>query len=104
MDKIDLEILFADVLHRKKGFPDKEERPSYRVAILTIFPKGLTHGYVKNSKFDLSLVLVNIYLELMFVGVLDRKKVFPDYKNVHFTESHTSDFSKGVNPWFKLKN
>ena len=94
MDKIDLEILFADVLHRKKGFPDKEECPFYRVAILTIFPKGLTHG----------LVLVNIYLELMFVGVLDRKKVFPDYKNVHFTESHTSDFSKGVNPWFKLKN
>ena len=44
LDKIDLEILFSDVLHRKKGFPDKEECPFYRVAILTIFPKGLTHG------------------------------------------------------------
>ena len=46
----------------------------------------------------------NIDLELLFADVLDQKKVLPDDKNVHFTESHTSDFSKGVNPWFKLKN
>ena len=55
-------------------------------------------------KFDLSVLLVKIDLELLFADVLDQKKVFPDYKNVHFTESHTSDFSQGVNPWFKLKN
>ena len=55
-------------------------------------------------KFDLWLVLDKIDLEILFTDVLDRKKVLPEYKNVHFTESRTSDFSKGVNPWFKLKN
>ena len=42
--KIDLEILFSDVLDKKKGFPDEEECPFYRVAILVIFPKGLIEG------------------------------------------------------------
>ena len=46
----------------------------------------------------------NIDLQLLFADVLDQKKVLSEYKNVHFTESHTSDFSKGVNPCFKLKN
>ena len=46
----------------------------------------------------------NIDLQLLFADVLDQKKVLSEYKNVHFTESHTSDFSKGVNPWFKLKD
>ena len=41
---MDLEILFSVVLDKKKGFPDEEECPFYRVAILVIFPKGLIEG------------------------------------------------------------
>ena len=34
--------------------------------------------------------------KILFADVLDKKKVLPEYKNVHFTESRTSDFSKGL--------
>ena len=55
-------------------------------------------------KFDLYLVLDKIDLEILFADVLDRKKRFPDQKMCVLHGYHTSDFSKGVNPWFKLKN
>ena len=42
-----------------------------------IFPRGLTHGSVENSKFDISLVLVKTGLELLFADVLGRNKGFP---------------------------
>ena len=42
--------------------------------------------------------------EILFADVLDRKKGLPDLKMSSLHRYHTSDFSKGVNPWFKLKN
>ena len=44
---------------------------------------------VVNLKFDLSLFFffIKIDLEILFPDVLDRRQGFPDYKNVHFTES-----------------
>ena len=42
--KIDLVILFSDVLDRNNGFSDEEECAFYRVVIVLIFPKGLIHG------------------------------------------------------------
>ena len=76
--KIDLEILFADVLDRNKGFPDQTNVHNYyRIAILVIFPNGLPLVYIKKLKFDLSLFLVKIDQEILFADVLDRKKGFP---------------------------
>ena len=73
--KIDLEILFADVLDRNKGFPDQtnvhnyyriailtierkierkvfqsKKNVCYRVVIVVIFPKGLIHHRGQTSK------------------------------------------------------
>ena len=54
-------------------------------------------------KFDLCLFLGKIDLEIL-IADLDRKKSFPDLKMCTLHGYHTSDFSKGVNPWIKLKN
>ena len=42
--KTDLEIFFSDDLDRNKGFTDYKKCPFYRVTIVVIFLKGLTHG------------------------------------------------------------
>ena len=42
-------------------------------------------------------------VELLFADVLGRNKGFPDLKMSILQSRHSSDFSKGVNPWFKLK-
>ena len=77
--KIDLEILFADVLDRNKGFPDQTNVHNYyRIAISAIFLNGLPLVYIKKLKFDLSLFLVKIDQEISFADVLDRKKGFTD--------------------------
>ena len=76
--KIDLEIFFADVLDRNKGFPDQTNVHNYyRIAILVIFPNGIPLVYIEKLKFDLSLFLVKIDQEILFADVLDRKKGFP---------------------------
>ena len=95
--KIDLEILFADVLDRNKGFPDQTNVHNYyRIAILVIFPNGLPLVYIEKLKFDLSLFLVKIDQEILFAGVLDGKIGFPDWKMSILHRYHTSDFSKGL--------
>ena len=55
--------------------------------VLVIFPKGLIHGLSWKIKIDLSLFLVKIELQTLFNDVLDRRKGFPDSKNVFFTET-----------------
>ena len=77
--KIDQEILFSDVLDRNKGFPDQTNVHNYyRIAILVIFPNAIPLVYIEKLKFDLSLFLVKIDQEILFAGVLDGKKGFPD--------------------------
>ena len=77
--KIDLEILFADVLDRNKNLPDQTNVHNYyRIAMLLIFPSGLPLVYIEKLKIDLSLFLVQIDQEILFADVLDRKKGFPD--------------------------
>ena len=44
-------------------------------------------GKVENLKSDFSLFLVKIQPQILFADVLERRQGFPDYKNVHFTES-----------------
>ena len=48
--------------------------------------------------------LGNIGLENFFNDILERKNAFLSYKNKKFKTSKNSHFSKGVNPWFWLKN
>ena len=50
----------------------------------------------EKSKFYFSCSLVKMDLEVVFLFVLDRKKGFPDYKNVVFRESPYL--------WFFLQN
>ena len=44
--------------------------------------------------------LGNIARENVFYNILERKNVFPGYKNKKFKKSKNWQFSKGVNPWF----
>ena len=48
--------------------------------------------------------LGNIGEENVFNDILERKNAFLSYKNKKFKTSKNSHFSKGVNPWFWLKN
>ena len=47
---------------------------------------GLTHDLVKKLEFFIYIYifLVNLRLEIMFNGVLNKKKAFLDYENVSF--------------------
>ena len=53
----------------------------------------------KSSNFlYIYIFLVNLRLEIMFNGVLNKKEVFLDYENVSFFKSPKLHFSQGVNP------
>ena len=45
-----------------------------------------------------------IGLEIVLSYGVERKEAFEDDKNVNFLKSKKWVFSKGVNPWFLLKN
>ena len=97
--KIRLQIMFKNVLDRKKPFmvikTSISQSPKKR-----IFPKGLTYALVKNCNFFLYLFSLKIRLEIMFNNVLDRKETFSGHKNFSLSKSQKSHFSKGVNPCF----
>ena len=70
-----------------------------------IFPKGLTHGFRRKMAIFFNYFLLgNEGQENLFYGILERKNVFLGYKNNKFKKSKNCHFSKGVNPWFWLKN
>ena len=70
-----------------------------------IFPKGLTHGFRRKMAIFLNFFLLgNEGQENLFYGILERKNVFLGYKNKKLKKSKNCHFSKGVNPWFWLKN
>ena len=48
--------------------------------------------------------LGNVDHENVFYDVLERKNAFVDYKKEKFKKSKNWLFSKGVNPWIRLKN
>ena len=48
--------------------------------------------------------LGNIGQENVFCDILERKNAFLGYKNKKFKKSKNWHFSRGVNPWFWLKN
>ena len=94
--KIDLEILFADVLDRNKGFPDQTNVHNYyRIAILVIFPNRLPLVYIEKLKFDLSLFLVKIDQEILFADSRWKER-FSRLKTSILHTYYTSDFPKGL--------
>ena len=58
----------------------------------------------KNGHFSNFFFLGNIGQENVFYDILERKNDFLGYKNKKLKKSKTSQFSKGVNPWFWSKN
>ena len=59
---------------------------------------------VQKLPFFQTFFLGNIGQENELYDILDRKNFFLRYKNKKLKKSKNSDFSKGVNPWFKSKN
>ena len=96
--------VFYDILERKTPFQAiKTIRSKSRD--ITIFPKGLTHGFgPKMPFFPTSLFLGSIGQENFFYYILQRKNAFLDYKNKKFKMSKNCHFSYRVNPWFWSKN
>ena len=59
---------------------------------------------VKNVKLFPVFILVKIGQEKVLDDILEWIKTFLDYENTKLKKSKNSDFSKGVSPWFWLKN
>ena len=59
---------------------------------------------VQNCHFSNFLFLGKIGQENVFYDILEQKNDFLRHKNKKFRKSKNSDFSKGVNPWFRSKN
>ena len=80
----------------------KIERKAFQTRNLLFFQSRHIYNFSKpmvlaeKSKFYFSCSLVKMDLEVVFLFVLDRKKGFPDYKNVVFRESPYL--------WFFLQN
>ena len=59
---------------------------------------------VKKWLFFHVFFIGNIGQENVFYDILERENAFLANKNKKFKKSKNWDFSKGVNPWFWLKN
>ena len=59
---------------------------------------------VKKSTIFSSVFFCKIGLEIIWSYSLEMKEGFEDDKNVNFWKSEKWVFSKGVNPWFRVKN
>ena len=71
---------------------------------LTFFVKGLTHGFSPKMPIFPTFFLGNIEQENVFYDILERKNALLGYRKRKFKKSKNFHFSKGVNPWFWLKN
>ena len=71
---------------------------------MVIFLRGSPMVSVKKSANFYSVFISKIGLEIMFCYGLEREEAFEDDKNVNFLKSKKWVFSKGVHPWFRLKN
>ena len=87
------EMSFTIFQNEKTPFQVIKTRRSKRRKI-TIFPKGLTHGFgPKMPFFSTSLFLGNIGQENFFYYILERKNAFLDYKNKKLKKSKNCHFS-----------
>ena len=97
--------IFYDILERKNaflGYRNKKLKKSKNWH----FGKGVNPWFLsKNGHFStFFFFLGNIGQENVFCDILERKNAFLGYKNKKFKKSKNWHFSRGVNPWFWLKN
>ena len=59
---------------------------------------------IKNLEFFQLFIIAKISKQNVFDDILERKKAFLDYKKQKVKKAENWDFSKGVSPWFLVKN
>ena len=98
------ENVFHDILKRKNtflGYKNKKFKKSKKWH----FSKGDNPWFlVQKCPFFQHFFLGNIGQENVFHEILQWKSAFLGYKNKKFKTSKNWHLSKGVNPWFWLKN
>lgn len=87
----------------------KEAFLDYKMAIFKSqkisFFQGVNPWFGQKARIlYIYIFLVNLRLEIMFNGALNKKEAFLDYENVSFFKSPKLHFSQGVKPWFWSKN
>ena len=92
--KIPRDKEFGDVLVRKEAFLDNRNIDFRK---RKIFPKGIVHDFGKETIEGFSwIVFIKNRSKKVFADVLDRKKVFKDWKKIFLWKSQNKTFSKGV--------
>ena len=102
--KIRLQIMFSNVLWKKRNFYRPYKIQSLKVSKIAFFQRGQPTLLVKKGIFFLYLFSVKIRLEIMFNNVLRNKETFYGHRKFRLSKSQKSYFSKGVNPCFWSKN
>ena len=96
--------MFYDILEQKNDFL-RHKNKKFKKSKNWDFSKGVNPWFrSKNDYFSNFLFLGNIGQENMFYDILERNKAFLGYKKEKFKKSKNSNFSKGINPWFRSKN
>ena len=104
LGNIGQENIFYYILERKNTFLGYKIMKSKKSKNWH-FSKGVNPWFwSKNGHFSNFFFLGNIGQENVFYDILERINAFLGYKNKKFKKSKKWDFSKGVNPWFLLKN
>ena len=104
LDNIGQENVFNDILERKNDFLAYKSK-KFKKSKNWDFIKGVNPWFwSKNGHFSMFFLIGNIGKENVFYDILERENAFLAYKNKKFKKSKNWDFSKGVNPWFSLKN
>ena len=101
--KIRLEIMFHNVLERKKTFFGHKKVNIFK-SQKSHFSKGVKPWFWSRNVFFFYLFLVKIRLEIMLHNVIDGKETFLGHKKFNLWRSQKSHFSKGVNSCFRSKN
>ena len=96
--------MFYDILEEEKDFLRLKNKKFKKSKNCDFFKGVKPWFWSRNGHFSNFLFLGNIGQESVFYDILKRKKAFLGYKNKKFKMSKNSDFSKGVNPWFRSKN
>ena len=78
--------MFENILQRKKPFPNSNNR-KIKSRNITIFPKGLVHGFGQKLAIFPSFFKDNIGQEKVFYDILERKNAFLGYKNTKLKKS-----------------
>ena len=78
--KIRLEVTVNNVLDIKKTFFDYKDKIFHSLKN-RIFPKGLTHAFVKKVPLFLNLFSVKSRLEIVLTELVGKKETFFDYQN-----------------------